>query len=59
MSGPLGSQFQILGHQLQSSGASRLRVQDQAKQLHGSGPLQETSVHSLELDLRLSDPLQQ
>jgi hypothetical protein len=59
MSGPLGSQFQILGHPLQSGGACRLRLRDQAKQLHGSGPLQETSIHSLELDPRLPGPLQQ
>jgi hypothetical protein len=28
----------------------RLRVRDQAKWLHSSGPLQETSAHSLEPD---------
>jgi hypothetical protein len=34
----------------------RLRVQDHAKQLHSSGPPQETCVHSLEPDPRLPDP---
>jgi hypothetical protein len=34
-------------------------VWNHAKQLHNSGPLQETSAHSLELDPRLQDPLQQ
>jgi hypothetical protein len=59
MPGPTGSQFQILGYPLQSGGACRLRVQNHAKQLHSSGPLQETSAHSLELDPMLPDPLQQ
>jgi hypothetical protein len=36
-----------------------LRVQNQAKRLHSSGPHQETSVHSLEVVRRLPDPLQQ
>jgi hypothetical protein len=58
MPGPTGSQFQILGHPLQSGGACRPRVRNHAKQQHSSGPLQETSVHSLELDPRLPDPLQ-
>jgi hypothetical protein len=59
MSGPIGSQLQILGYSWQSGGACRLRVQNQAKQLHSSRPLQETSTHSLELDPRLPDPLPQ
>jgi hypothetical protein len=58
MPGPTGSQFQILGHPLQSGGGCRLRVRNHAKQLHSSGPLQETSAHSLEMDPRLSNPLQ-
>jgi hypothetical protein len=33
----------------------RPTVRDQAEQLHGSGPLQETSVSSLVPDPRLSD----
>jgi hypothetical protein len=33
-----------------------LRVWNQAKRLHGSGPPQKTCVRSLELDPRLSDP---
>jgi hypothetical protein len=56
MPGPLESQFQILGDPSQSGGAHRLRVQDHAKRLHRSGPPQETCVHSLEPDPRLSDP---
>jgi hypothetical protein len=36
-----------------------LRVQNHAKRLHNSGPLQETSAYSLELVRRLPDPLQQ
>jgi hypothetical protein len=59
MPGPIGSQFQILGYSLQSGGVCRLRVQNHAKHLHSSGPLQETSAHSLELDPNLLDPLQQ
>jgi hypothetical protein len=59
MSGPTGSQFQILGCPLQSGGACRLRVRNHAKRLHNFGPLQETSAHSLELVRRLPDPLQQ
>jgi hypothetical protein len=54
---PTGSQFQILGHPLQSGGVCRPRVRNHAKQLHSSGPLQETSAHSLELDPRLLGPL--
>jgi hypothetical protein len=34
----------------------RLTVRDQAKQLHGSGPPRETSIHSLEPDPRLPNP---
>jgi hypothetical protein len=34
----------------------RLRVWDQAKRLHDSGPLQETSAHSLEPDLQDAGP---
>jgi hypothetical protein len=59
MPGPTGSQFQILGCPLQSDGACTLRVQNHAKRLHNSGPLQETSAHSLELVHKLPDPLQQ
>jgi hypothetical protein len=33
-----------------------LRVRDQAKRLHSSGPLQETSAHSLELDPQVAGP---
>jgi hypothetical protein len=33
-----------------------LRVQNQAKRLHGSGPPQETCVHSPEPDPRFLDP---
>jgi hypothetical protein len=33
-----------------------LRVRNQAKRLHSSGPPQETSTYSLELAPRLSDP---
>jgi hypothetical protein len=50
------SQFQILGHPLQSGGACRLTVLDQAKRLHGSGPPQGMCVHSLESDPRFPDP---
>jgi hypothetical protein len=56
VSGPPRSQLQILGHPSQSGGACRLRVRDQAKRLHSSGPPQETCVRSLELDPRLLDP---
>jgi hypothetical protein len=55
MSGPPRLQFQILGHPSQSGGACRLRVRDQAKRLHSSGPTQGACVHSLELDSRLQD----
>jgi hypothetical protein len=34
----------------------RLRVRDQAKRLHSSGPLQETGAHSLELDSQVAGP---
>jgi hypothetical protein len=44
---------------LQSGEVCRLRVQNHAKQIYSSGPLQETSAHSLELVPRLPDPLQQ
>jgi hypothetical protein len=50
---------QILGYPLQRGAACRLWVQNHVKQLHSSGPLQEMSAHSLELDPRLPDPLQQ
>jgi hypothetical protein len=56
VSGPLGPRFQILGHPSQSGGVCRLTVRDQAKRLHGSEPPQETSIHSLEPEPRLSDP---
>jgi hypothetical protein len=56
MPGPPGSQLQMLGHPSQSGGACSLRVRNQAKRLHSSGPPKETSVHSLELYLRLPDP---
>jgi hypothetical protein len=59
MPGPTGSQFQILGHLLQSGGGCRLRIWNHAKKLHSSGPLQEMSADSLELDPTLPDPLQQ
>jgi hypothetical protein len=54
--GPPGPRFQILGHPSQSGGACRLTLRNQAKRLHGFGPPQETSIHSLEPDPRLSDP---
>jgi hypothetical protein len=53
---PRGSQFQILRYPSQSDGVCRLRVQNEAKQLHSSGPLQEMSVDSLELAPRLLSP---
>jgi hypothetical protein len=53
---PLDRGSKILGHPSQDGGACRLTVRDQVEQLLGSGPPQETSVHSLELDPRLSDP---
>jgi hypothetical protein len=56
VSGPPGPRFQILGHLSQSGGVCRFTVWDQAKRLHDSGPPQETSIHSLEPDPRLSDP---
>jgi hypothetical protein len=34
----------------------RLRVRNQAKRLHSSGPLQETSAHSLEPDPQVAGP---
>jgi hypothetical protein len=37
----------------------RLRVWDQAKRLHSSGPPQETSAHSLEPDPQVAGPLYQ
>jgi hypothetical protein len=49
---PPKSQLQTLGHPSQSGGACRLRVQNQAKRLHGSIPPQETCVHSLGPDPR-------
>ena len=55
MTGPPESQLQILGHPSQSGGACGLRVRNQAKRLHGSGPPQETCVHSLEPDPRFPD----
>jgi hypothetical protein len=36
-----------------------LRVRDQTKRLHSSGPLQETSAHSLESDPQVAGPLYQ
>jgi hypothetical protein len=54
VSGPPGPRFLILGHLSQSGGACRLTVQNQAMRLHDFGPPQETSIHSLELDPRLS-----
>jgi hypothetical protein len=54
--GPPESQLQILRHPSQSGGAFRLRVRNQAKRLHGSGPPQETCVHSLGPDPRFLDP---
>jgi hypothetical protein len=56
VSGPPGSQLQILGHPSQSGGACRLRVRDQAKRLHSSGPPQGTYVRSLGPDPRLLNP---
>jgi hypothetical protein len=40
----------------QSGGTCRPTVRDQAEQLHGSGPPQDTSVSSLVPDPKLSDP---
>jgi hypothetical protein len=54
--GPTGLQFHVLGYLSQSGGACRLRVRNQAKRLHSSGPPQGTSTHSLELAPRLPDP---
>jgi hypothetical protein len=56
MPGLTGPRFQILGYPLQSGEVCRLRVQNQAKRLHDSGPLQGTSTHSLEVDPSLPDP---
>jgi hypothetical protein len=53
---PLGHDFQLLGYSLRGGGVCRLTVRDEAKQPRSSGPPHETSVLSLEPDLRFPDP---
>ena len=49
-------QFRVLGYLLQNGGACRLRVRNQAKWLHDSGPLQEISTSSPDPVPSIPDP---